>query len=108
MEKLFELQVLQLSESHFLTLYWAAHAEDSNCKYNITNCFDDMKYHKVTRTKQNAVAIIESLHMLRFIDLREEGNRKNIYISKYGAKALEILVIKQVFSPKASVFLEER
>jgi len=106
MTDLFEDQVTNLGEAHFLVLYWAATAEDRALTYNITNCFDDLKFLRITRTKQTAVGIIEALVALRFIELRGEGNRKNIYINSYGARALEMLVRRQTFKPKPSAFLE--
>lgn len=106
MNDLFEEQVNHLGESHFLVLSWAAKAEDRRVRYNITNCFDDLKYSAITRTKQNAVAVVDSLSLLRFVDIREEGNRKNLYITTYGAKALASLVLSRTFAPKRSAFLE--
>jgi len=106
MKSLFTDQVQNLRESHFLVLYWVAQAEDKKRHYNITNCFDDLKSHGITRTKQSAVAIIDALVALCFVELRDEGNRKNLYISEYGAKALETLVLQQAFSLKRSMFLE--
>ena len=103
---LFEAQVDGLLECHFLVLLWAAQAEDRKAKYNITNCFDDLKHHRITRTKQSAVSIVEDLAALCFVSLRDEGNRRNIYISPYGAKALEQMVMQQKFTPLASSFLE--
>lgn len=105
---LYDEQVEHLSEAHFLILYWAAQSEGSGIRYNITNCFDDLKAHSITRTKQTAVASVEALASLRFIELREEGNRKNIYITTYGAKALETLVLARSYTPKPSSFLEGR
>ena len=107
MDKLFAEQIDHLEEPHFQVLYWGATAEDRGLRYNITNCFDDMKYQRITRTKQTATAMLDALEKLRFIDIREEGYRKNIYITNYGAKALETLVLRSAFSPKKSVFLEE-
>lgn len=106
MADLFQEQVRNLQEPHFLVLYWVATAEDRGTPYNITNCFDDLKYLRITRTKQRAVSVIDSLWALRFIDLRDEGNRKNMYITDPGAKALETLVLDGRFQPKKSVFLE--
>jgi hypothetical protein len=106
MERLFQEQVEQLTESHFLVLLWAAQAEDRRVRYNITNGFDDLKAAGVTRTKQTAVAAVEALAVLRFVTVREEGNRKNIYITRYGARALEALVVGGKFSARRSVFLE--
>ena len=105
-EHLFDEQVTHLTESHFLVLLWAAQAEDRRTRYNITNCFDDLKHAGLTRTKQNAVAAVDALHVLRFIDVRDEGNRKNIYITRYGAKALEGLVLRQAYRTRQSAFLE--
>ncbi len=106
MNSLFREQVGHLKESHFLVLYWAAQAEDKTEKYNITNGFDDLKAAGITRTKQNAMAVVEALEVLRFINVRDEGNRKNIYITENGAKALEILVLQRAFGVKKSTFLE--
>ncbi len=106
MEQLFKEQVEHLQEQHFLVLYWVATAEDRRIRYNITNCFDDLKSLRITRTKQTATAIVEALEALRFVDVRDEGNRKNIYITPHGAKALESLVLREAFSPKKSLFLE--
>ncbi len=106
MEKLFEAQIGHLDEAHFLILLWTAMAEDKMKAYNITNCFDDLKHHRITRTKQTAVSSVDSLFALCFIDIRGEGNRKNLYITKHGAKALETLVLKANFKPKPSIFLE--
>lgn len=106
MNQLFTDQVQALTEAHLLVLYWAARAEEYGAKYNITNCFDDLKATQVTRTKQNAVALVETLAALRFIDLRGEGNRRHLYISQHGAKALEVRILKQEFNPKPSAFLE--
>ena len=75
-------------------------------RYNITYVYDDLKYLGVTRTKQNVVAYIEALANLHFITLNDESNRKNLYITKYGAKALEILVKQGTFTAKPSNFLE--
>ena len=106
MKSLFEDQVARLGECHFLLLSWAAQAEDKGIKYNITNGFDDLKSVGITRTKQNAVATVEALKILRFIDVRDEGNRKNIYITTHGAKALEALVLRRAYVSKTSAFLE--
>jgi len=75
MESLFQEQVDHLEEKHFLVLYWVAQAEDRHIAYNITNCFDDLKLADITRTKQNAVAAVETLAALRFLDIRGQGNR---------------------------------
>ena len=99
MKDLFTEQVENLGESHFLVLYWAAQAEDRKLKYNITNSFDDLKFHRITRTKQSAVAVVDALAALRFVTVRDEGNRRNLYISPYGAKALEQLVLQSRFTP---------
>ena len=103
---LFQAQVDGLLECHFLVLLWAAQAEDAKARYNITNCFDDLKHHRITRTKQSAVSIVEDLAALCFVSLKDEGNRRNIYISPYGAKALEQMAVQEKFAPRASAFLE--
>ncbi len=103
---LFQAQVGGLLEPHFLVLWWAAQAEDRKARYNITNCFDDLKFHRITRTKQSAVSIVEDLGALCFVLLKDEGNRRNIYITPYGAKALEQLVLQGRFAPRTSAFLE--
>ena len=108
LENLFRDQVAHLALSHFLVLYWVASAEDRRLRYNITNCFDDLKLRGITRTKQNAVSIIDSLSALRFVEIRDEGNRKNLYITPYGAKALEALVLDARFVAQTSPFLEGR
>ena len=106
LRNLFLEQVTHLGEHHFLVLYWSTQAEGKGVRYNLTNCFDDLKYSGITRTKQNAVATVDALAALRFIEIRDEGNRKNIYITPYGAKALETLVLQRTFGPKKSAFLE--
>ncbi|MGL4855266.1 MAG: hypothetical protein ACRC37_08465 [Lentisphaeria bacterium] len=106
MENLFELQVQRLQEQHFLLLYWSALAEDKGMRYNITNAFDDLKYARLTRTKQTAVANIEALSFLNFIELKDESNRKNIYITKFGAEALTMMVSSGNFKVKKSSYLE--
>ncbi len=106
MDKLLDSQIGRLEESQFLILYWAAQAETLNIKYNITNVFDDLKDLKITRTKQSATSFIEGLYMLCFINVVEESNRKNIYISEYGAEALERLVNMSKIKVQTSRFLE--
>ena len=106
MKELFNKQVEQLQQGHFLLLYWIAKAESETLKYNITFAFDDLKYLGITRTKQNVVSYIDSLEALCFIRVQEEHNRKNLYITEYGAKSLEILVQKQLYSIKPSNILE--
>ena len=103
---LFEEQVLRLQESHFLILYWATQSEGRGHKYNITNAFDDLKLAGLTRTKQTAVSAVFALLTLCFIDIRDEHNRKNIYITRYGARALEMMVKRDLFKPQASAYLE--
>ena len=103
---LFIEQVEHLHESHFLVLFWAAQAEDRRLKYNITNAFDDLKAAGITRTKQNAVAILDALAALRFLQLRGEANRRHIYLSPHGGKALEYMAVKNKFTPRKSAFLE--
>ena len=106
MENLFTEQHRRLRECHFLILYWAAEAEVKGLKYNITNAFDDLKDLAITRTKQSVMAYVESLSMLCFIDVREERNRKNIYLAEPGARALEELVKNAGFKTKKSRFME--
>lgn len=106
MSALFHEQIGHLRQPHFLLLYWCATAEDRGRQYNQTNAFDDLKSLGVTRTKQNAVAIIEALEALRFLDVRGEGNRKNLYITDHGARALETLVRGGTFTLHSSTFLE--
>lgn len=106
MKELFEKQISQLKEAHFLILYWTAKAEEKNIKYNITNIFDDLKYAGATRTKQSAVCFVEALSVLCFVDVTGEGNRKHLYISPFGAKALEYLLSESKFKIKKSMFLE--
>ena len=89
-----------------MVLYWCARAEDRKRAYNITNCFDDLKHLGITRTKQTAVSVVEALDALRFITIQGAGNRKNITITPYGAKALETLVLQQAFQLRQSSFLE--
>jgi hypothetical protein len=105
-ELLFQEQVSRLGLHHFLILYWAALSEAKGVRYNITNAFDDMKFQKLTRTKQTAVANIEALALLGFVDLKDESNRKNIYITKFGAEALQVLGENKRFKTKKSLFLE--
>ncbi len=104
--KLFNEQVERLQEGQFLVLYWATLAEGAKILYNITNLFDDLKTAGLTRTKQTVMGIVQALENLCFIDLREEKNRKNIYITRYGAKALEIIIKTKRFTGKKSAFLE--
>jgi hypothetical protein len=54
------------------------------------------------------VASVEALSALRFLSLRGEGNRRHLYITRYGARALEALVRRQAYTPKPSAFLEGR
>ena len=106
MKELFNEQIEHLGESHYLVLYWATQAEDRKTKYNITNSFDDLKSAAMTRTKQSAVAVVDALAALRFVTVKDEGNRRNLYITPYGARALERLVLLNRFQPRKSVFLE--
>jgi len=106
MDSLFQEQIDHLLERHFLVLYWVAHAEDRRIRYNLTNCFDDLKLAGITRTKQTALATVDALTALRFIEMREEGNRKNLYITQHGAEALKLLVLRGAFSPRKSALLE--
>lgn len=106
--ELFETQISRLGEAQYLILLWVTKAEGKGKKYNITNCFDDLKHLGITRTKQTAVAAVESLSALCFVEVRDERNRKNIYISKHGAQALARLVSSNRFEAKTSAYLEER
>lgn len=103
---LFQDQLDRLGEGHFLILCWCSLLEAKSVKYNITNCFDDLKQAGITRTKQTAVSFIETLWALCYIDIREERNRKNIYITAHGGKALERLITSGRFVAKGSSFLE--
>ena len=105
--ELFRQQVSRLDYAHALVLYWCAQSEDKNIKYNITNCFDDLKSCGVTRTKQTAVAVIETLYALSFVDIRDERNRKNLYISSWGAKELQQMVLNETYVMRKSTYLEE-
>lgn len=107
-DRLFEEQVERLQELHYLILLWAVQSEGKAIKYNITNLFDDLKFAGITRTKQTAVAAVAALSTLCFIDLKEEHNRKNIYITNFGARALESMVVKGKFKELESTFLEGR
>ena len=106
MNELFEKQIYNLKEVHFHILYWSALAEGKSKGYNITNIFDDLKFIGLTRTKQSAVSFVESLGALCFIGINAESNRKNVFITKYGAKALELLISKNSYQIKKSMFLE--
>ncbi len=105
-ELLFNDQVNRLQHHHFLILYWSALSEGKEVRYNITNAFDDLKFQHITRTKQTAVSHIEALNLLGFIELKDESNRKNIYITQFGAKALQTLAESKRFKTKKSLFLE--
>lgn len=106
MDPLFKEQTEHLQESHFLVLYWVGLAEGSGLKYNMTNCFDDLKFLGITRTKQTATGLVEALQALRFLDIKDEGNRKNMYITPHGARALEHLILHKTYTPEKSAFLE--
>lgn len=108
LETLFTEQIARLELSHFLILCWATESEGAELKYNITNLFDDLKSAGITRTKQTAVAAVMSLATLCFVDLREEHNRKNIYITRFGAKALASMINNKVFSKIESAYLRGR
>ena len=105
--ELFMQQLERLGEEHFLVLLWAAMSADRNRKYNITNCFDDLKAGGITRTKQTAVAVVEAMHLLCLIDVKDERNRKNIYLTNFGGQALAKLAECGRFQSKKSHFLEE-
>lgn len=105
MVDIFENQLKKLKKHHFLILYWSAEAEVKNVKYNITNVFDDLKIIGITRTKQSAMTYIDVLDALCFIKVKEESNRKNIYISEYGEIVLERLVEDSLYNVEKSTFL---
>ena len=105
--ELIDRQLSRLGEEHFLVLYWATLSEVQRVKYNITNCFDDLKHTGLTRTKQTAVAAVEAMRLLCLIDIRDERNRKNIYITRWGAKALQQLVLSNRYETKESLYLKE-
>ncbi len=102
---LWKKQLERLKRSHFLILYWAAQAEVMHRKYNITNAFDDLKSAGETRTKQSAVCFVETLEILCLVEIREESNRKNIYITEAGEKALEMQARQQTHKLVGSTFL---
>ena len=104
---LFEQQVSQLTQAQYLVLLWATQGEGLGVKYNLTNCFDDLKHAGITRTKQTAVAVVEAVRSLCFIEIKDERNRKNIYITKWGAQALAALVSAGHFQNLESQFLRE-
>ncbi len=104
---LFTQQLGRLGEEHFLVLLWAAMSADKQRKYNITNCFDDLKAGGITRTKQTAVAVVEAMKLLCLIDVKDERNRKNIYLTNFGGQALAKLAESGRFQSKKSHFLEE-
>ena len=103
---LFESQVSRLGEAHYLVLLWSAKSEGSSVKYNLTNFFDDLKHLGITRTKQTSAAVIEAMALLCFIEIRDERNRKNIYITRHGARALARLVESRRYEARNSAFLE--
>ena len=106
-DDLLQDQLNRLGEGHFLILSWCTFCEDKTVKYNITNCFDDLKSAGITRTKQTAVSLVETLWALCFVDIRDERNRKNIYITPHGAKALAHLVKSDRYKLKLSSYLED-
>lgn len=106
-DDLLQDQLNRLGEGHFLILCWCSLSEDRSIKYNITNCFDDLKRAGVTRTKQTAVSFVETLWALCFVDIRDERNRKNIYITSHGVKALEHLIKNNRYPLKPSSYLED-
>ena len=108
MLELFESQVNRLQEIHFLILLWATQSEGKSLKYNITNVFDDLKLAGITRTKQTAVAAVAVLQSLCLIDLKDEHNRKNIYITKHGGKALRMILDHETYKLKPSAYLEDK
>ncbi len=104
---LYQDQLNRLGEGHFQILCWCSMGEGASVKYNITNCFDDLKRAGITRTKQTAVSLVETLWALCFVDIREERNRKNIYITSHGAQALKHLIESNRFEAKSSSYLED-
>ena len=100
-------QLNRLGEGHFLILSWCTWCEGQSVKYNITNCFDDLKSVGITRTKQTAMSLVETLWSLCFVDIRDERNRKNIYITPHGGKVLEYLVKSKRYKLKSSSYLED-
>ncbi len=106
-DDLFQDQLNRLGEGHFQVLCWCSISEAKSIKYNITNCFDDLKHAGITRTKQTAVSIVDTLWALCYVDIREERNRKNIYITAHGAKALEQLIKINRYTAKKSLSLED-
>jgi hypothetical protein len=106
-DSLFAQQIGQLTQAQYLVLLWATQGEGLGVKYNLTNCFDDLKHAGITRTKQTAVAVVESVRSLCFIEIKDERNRKNIYITKWGAQALAALVGISRFQDLDSLFLKE-
>ncbi len=104
--ELIKMQLSRLGEEHFLALYWATVSEYKSVAYNITNYFDDLKHLGLTRTKQTAMAAIEAMRLLGLIDLRDSRNRKNIFITHFGASALQHLVKSGNFTSKPSEYLE--
>jgi len=50
--------------------------------------------------------MIDALWALCYIDVRDERNRKNIYITSHGSKALQQLIASKRFEMKDSSFLE--
>lgn len=106
-DDLLQDQLNRLGEGHFLILSWCAFCEDKNVKYNITNCFDDLKSAGITRTKQTAMSFVETLWSLCFVDIRDERNRKNLYITPHGAKALAYLIKSNRYKLKLSSYLED-
>jgi hypothetical protein len=53
------------------------------------------------------MAYVESLFMLCFIDVKDERNRKNIYLADAGAQALEALVKTGKFKTRQSRYMED-
>ena len=104
--ELSERQVAKLRLPHFLILYWAGQAEVKGICYNITNVFDDLKNLEVTRTKQSVMAYVDVLNALCMIEVMNERNRKNIYLTDYGTRTLEILDSTRKFEAMNSRFLE--
>jgi len=104
-QELWEKQLAKLKMHHYHILYWSAQAEVMGKRYNMTNVFDDLKAVGTTRTKQSAVSYVEMLDALCLIEIRDESNRKNLYITEYGEKALELEVQQKTYKLEGSAYL---
>jgi hypothetical protein len=52
------------------------------------------------------VAFVEALAALCFVDLRGESNRKNLYLTEFGAQALQRLAASAKYSLEKSQSIE--